>query len=113
MRDYKRHAALFRLRTHILAEKQGPELYAELKGAAWNQAEELDPDTLYAADGVEQLLEFLCKKLDDMKVMELGDELREFFTKMLRSAGDSIRDYVSRFDSQVGRLKVHGAGLPR
>ena len=68
MRDYKRHVAVFRLRTQIAAEKQGPELCAEFKGAAWNQAEELDPDSLYAADGVEQLLDFLCKKFDDTKV---------------------------------------------
>ena len=91
-RDYTRHTAVFRIRTHIPAEKQGPELYAELEGAAWDQAEELDPDTLHAADGVEQLLDFLSKKFDDTKVMELGDELKIFFTKMRRQTGESIRD---------------------
>ena len=112
MKDYKRHVAVFRLRTAIPAEKQGPELYAELKGQAWDQAEELDPNTLFTADGVEQLLTFLGRKFDDTKVMELGDELRKFFLKMRRTSGENVRDYINRFDGQVGRLKLLGVIFP-
>ena len=78
VRDYRRHVAVFQLRTAIPIEKQGPELYAELKGPAWEQAEELDPTDLFEVGGVTILLDFLAKKFDDTKVMELGDELRKF-----------------------------------
>ena len=94
--------AVFQLRTAIPIEKQGPELYAELKGPAWEQAEELDPTELFDREGVKTLQDFLARKFDDTKVMELGDELRKFFTKMRWQPGEQVRDFINRSDNQVG-----------
>ncbi|CAK0803743.1 unnamed protein product [Prorocentrum cordatum] len=106
MKDYKRRVAVFRIRTRLPVEKQAAELYAELQGDAWVHAEDLDPMTLQNAGGVQMLLDFLADKFDDEKAMELGSELKAFFTKMRRESGEEIRNYINRFDSQVSRLKT-------
>jgi hypothetical protein len=112
MRDYRWHVAVLKLRSRIPLERQWPELYAELKGAAWDQAEDLDPSTLIGTDGVDILLQFLARKFDDTKVMELGDELKKFFTKMRRAAGEAMREFVNIFDNQLARLKLMGVTFP-
>ena len=112
MRYYRRHVLVFQLRTKIPKARQGAELYAELKGGAWDQAEDLDPQSLMNEEGVEMLLDFLAKKFDDTKIMELGDELKKFFTKMRRHSGENVREYVNRFDGQVARLKLMKVSFP-
>merc|ERR1712194_269637 len=112
MRDFRRHVVVFELRTRIPKWKQGAELYAELKGGAWDQAEDLDPQSLMHEDGVAELLEYFSRKFDDTKVMEMGDELRKFLTKMRRHSGEAVREYVKRFDGQVARLKLLKVSFP-
>lgn len=76
--DHKRHVPVFKLRKRTPVEKQGPKVHAELRRETSTSTKELDPETLLIENGVSTLPEFLTQKLNDAKVMTLGDELWTF-----------------------------------
>lgn len=73
----------------IAPEKQGPELYAKIRGEAWTYAEDLAPETLLMEDGVSLLLGFLSQMFGETEVMTPGDELRT--TRMRREVNEEAR----------------------
>ena len=98
--------------TFLPAHQQGLVLYQHLTGKAWVAVEELNVDRLGAEDGVPYLVRWITNRYLDLEVTRIGKAFSEFFRRLRRRPGQSIRDYNSEYDRLHARLREVGCNLP-
>ena len=98
--------------TRLPAEQQGLVLYQSLSGRAWVAAEELNVDKLSAKSGVQYLIKWITGRYLDLEITRIGKAFSEFFRKLRRKPGQSIREYNAEYDRLHARLREVGCSLP-
>ena len=111
-RSYLRQVEAWRRMTRLPAEQQGLVLYQNLSGRAWVAAEELSVDKLSARNGVQYLIKWISGRYLDLEITRIGKAFSEFFRKLRRKAGQSIREYNAEYDRLHARLREVGCSLP-
>ncbi|CAE7293046.1 RE1 [Symbiodinium sp. CCMP2592] len=111
-RSYLRQIAAWRRMTRLAPEAQGLTLYQNLSGRAWVEAERLNVDKLAEASGVDYLVSWVKDRYLDVEITQVGRCLSDFFRKLRRKPGQSVRDYLSDFDRSLARLNEVGCVLP-
>ena len=111
-RSYLRQVEAWRRMTLLPVHQQGLVLYQHLSGKAWVAAEELNMDYLAAEDGVQYLIKWVTNRYLDLEVTRIGKAFSEFFRRLRRKPGQSIRDYNSEYDRLHARLREVGCNLP-
>ena len=111
-RSYLRQIEAWKRMTFLPAHQQGLVLYQHLTGKAWVAAEELNVDRLGAEDGVPYLVRWITNRYLDLEVTRIGKAFSEFFRRLRRRPGQSIRDYNSEYDRLHARLREVGCNLP-
>ena len=86
-------------------------LWRALEGKLKEQLREINIDELEAEDGVEVLLDKIKDLTGDLDMVELGDDMDNFFDKTRRRVGESLRDYVHRFEVNYQKLANAGEAL--
>ena len=111
-RSYLRQVEAWRRMTRLPAEQQGLVLYQNLSGRAWVAAEELNVDKLSAKNGVQYLIKWISGRYLDLEITRIGKAFSEFFRKLRRKPGQSIREYNAEYDRLHARLREVGCSLP-
>ncbi|CAE7239737.1 GIP, partial [Symbiodinium necroappetens] len=111
-RSYLRQVAAWQKMTRISPCRQGLVLYQNLSGKAWIEAERLDLELLSSSNGVSHLVEWIKERYLDVQVTQVGRALSDFFRKLRKKPGQSIRDYVGEYDRAQARLEECGCSLP-
>ncbi|CAE7917780.1 RE2 [Symbiodinium sp. KB8] len=111
-RSYLRQVAAWQKMTRLSPCRQGLVLYQNLSGKAWIEAERLDLELLGSSNGVSHLVEWIKERYLDVQVTQVGRALSDFFRKLRKKPGQSIRDYVGEFDRAQARLEECGCSLP-
>ena len=111
-RSYLRQIAAWQKMTKLTADKQALVLYQHLSGPAWVEAERLDMDKLGSRDGPEYFKQWIRDRYLDVQVTQIGRSLSEFFRRLRKKPGQSIRDYCGEFDRAHARLLECGCVLP-
>ena len=111
-RSYMRQVAAWRRMTRIDPSRQALTLYQHLTGKAWIDAERLDVDKLAGSDGMEYYLSWVTDRYLDVQVTQIGRSLGDFFRRLRRRQGQSVRDYMSDYDRALARLQECGCHLP-
>ncbi|CAE7227793.1 RE1 [Symbiodinium sp. CCMP2456] len=111
-RSYLRQIAAWRRMTRMAPETQGLTLYQHLTGKAWVEAERLSVDRLAETSGVDYLVSWVKDRYLDVEITQVGRCLSDFFRKLRRKPGQSVRDYLSDFDRCLARLNEVGCVLP-
>ena len=96
-RSYLRQVEAWKRMTLLPVHQQGLVLYQHLSGKAWVAAEELNVDRLGAEDGVQYLVKWITNRYLDLEVTRIGKAFSEFFRRLRRRPGQSIRDYNSEY----------------
>ena len=113
--SYLRQVAAWRRMTRLGKSQQALTLYQAdqaLTGKAWADAERLDMDRLASDDGIEYYISWVKDRYLDVQVTQVGRSLSDFFRRLKRRGGQSIRDYMSDFDRALARLNECGCVLP-
>ena len=111
-RSYLRQVQAWQRMTRLSPNRQALVLYSHLRGKAWVEAERLDMDKLSAPDGVSYLTQWVRERYLDVQVTQVGRSLSEFFRKLRKKGGQSMRDYIGEFDRAHARLVECGCVLP-
>ena len=98
--------------TRLPAAQQGLVLYQNLAGKAWVAAEELNVDKLSADTGVQYLVKWISGRYLDLEITRIGKAFSEFFRRLRRRPGQSIREYNAEYDRLHARLREVGCALP-
>ena len=93
-RSYLRQVAAWRKMTRLHADQQGLVLYQHLSGKAWVEAERLSVDALGTDRGVEHLTAWITERYLDVQVTQIGRSLSDFFRRLKKRPGQSMRDYI-------------------
>ncbi|CAE7217070.1 GIP [Symbiodinium pilosum] len=110
-RSYLRQVEAWRRMTLLPSHQQGLVLYQHLTGKAWVAAEELSVDNLAKEAGVEYLVKWITNRYLDLEVTRIGKAFSEFFRRLRRKPGQTIRDYNSEYDRLHARLREEAAEL--
>ena len=111
-RSYLRQVEAWRRMTRLPAAQQGLVLYQNLAGKAWVAAEELSVDKLSADNGVQYLVKWISGRYLDLEITRIGKAFSEFFRRLRRRPGQSIREYNAEYDRLHARLREVGCSLP-
>ena len=111
-RSYLRQVEAWRRMTRLPAAQQGLVLYQNLAGKAWVAAEELNVDKLSADNGVQYLVKWISGRYLDLEITRIGKAFSEFFRRLRRRPGQSIREYNAEYDRLHARLREVGCALP-
>ena len=111
-RSYLRQVEAWKRMTLLPSHQQTLVLYQHLTGKAWVAAEELSVDRLGAEDGVQYLVKWITNRYLDLEVTRIGKAFSEFFRRLRRRPGQSIREYNSEHDRLHARLREVGCNLP-
>ena len=111
-RSYLRQIEAWRRMTRLPAAQQGLVLYQNLAGKAWVAAEELNVDKLSADTGVQYLVKWISGRYLDLEITRIGKAFSEFFRRLRRRPGQSIREYNAEYDRLHARLREVGCALP-
>ncbi|CAE7480578.1 GIP [Symbiodinium sp. CCMP2592] len=76
--------------------------------AAWRRMTRLAPE----AQGLTYLISWVKDRYLDVEITQVGRCLSDFFRKLRRKPGQSVRDYLSDFDRSLARLNEVGCILP-
>ena len=112
-RSYLRQVAAWRQMTLLPRSQQGLVLYQSLGGKAWIAAEELSVSRLGEENGIEYLISWIRARFLDLEVARIGRAFSDYFRKMRRRPGQTIRDYNAEYDRLFGRLREVGCNLPQ
>ncbi|CAE7219835.1 unnamed protein product, partial [Symbiodinium sp. KB8] len=97
----------------ILEGVPGLVLYQSLGGKAWIAAEELSVSRLGEESGIEYLISWIQARFLDLEVARIGRAFSDYFRKMRRRPGQTIRDYNAEYDRLFGRRREVGCNLPQ
>ena len=112
-RSYLRQVEAWRRMTYLPLSQQGLVLYQNLGGKAWVAAEELSVPRLASDGGVSYLVEWINARFLDLEVARIGKAFSDFFRRLKRRQGQSIRDYNSEYDRLHARLREVGCSIPQ
>ena len=112
-RSYLRQVEAWRRMTYLPLSQQGLVLYQNLGGKAWIAAEELSVPRLASDGGVSYLVEWINARFLDLEVARIGKAFSDFFRRLKRRQGQSIRDYNSEYDRLHARLREVGCSIPQ
>ena len=112
-RSYLRQVEAWRRMTYLPPAQQGLVLYQHLSGKAWIAAEELSVPRLGAEGGVAYFVSWINARFLDLEVARIGKAFSDFFRRLKRRAGQSIREYNSEYDRLHARLREVGCTLPQ
>ncbi|CAE7255789.1 GIP, partial [Symbiodinium sp. CCMP2456] len=112
-RSYLRQIEAWRRMTYLPESQQGLVLYQSLTGKAWVAAEELSVSRLGSNGGVEYFVAWLNARFLDLEVARVGRAFSDFFRKLRRRNGQSIREYNSEYDRLHARHREVGCCLPQ
>ena len=112
-RSYLRQIEAWRRMTFLPPAQQGLVLYQHLSGKAWIAAEELSVPRLGAEGGVAYFVSWINARFLDLEVARIGKAFSDFFRRLKRRAGQSIREYNSEYDRLHARLREVGCSLPQ
>ena len=98
--------------TYLPVSQQGLVLYQNLGGKAWIAAEELSVPRLASNDGVSYLVSWINARFLDLEVARIGRAFSDFFRRLRRKQGQTIREYNSEYDRLHARLREVGCCLP-
>eukprot|EP00439_Symbiodinium_sp_Y106_P062027 s1351_g9.t1 len=82
------------------------------RGPSEKMAERLSVDRLAETAGVDYLIAWVKDRYLDVEITQVGRCLSDFFRKLRRKPGQSVRDYLSDFDRCLARLNEVGCVLP-
>ena len=111
-RSYLRQVEAWRRMTYLPVSQQGLVLYQNLGGKAWIAAEELSVPRLASNDGVSYLVSWINARFLDLEVARIGRAFSDFFRRLRRKQGQTIREYNSEYDRLHARLREVGCCLP-
>ncbi|CAE7339323.1 GIP, partial [Symbiodinium sp. CCMP2456] len=111
-RSYIRQIQAWRKMTRVGSDKQALVLYQHLTGPAWVEAERLDMEQLGSRQGLEYYIQWVRDRYLDVQVTQIGRALSDFFRRLRKKPGQSIRDYCGEFDRAHARLLECGCVLP-
>ena len=111
-RSYLRQIAAWRKMTRLPVQQQALVLYQNLTNRAWVEAERLSVDKLASSEGIAYFEDWIKERYLDVQVTQIGRSLSEFFRKLRKKPGQSIRDYIGEFDRAHARLVECGCHLP-
>ncbi|CAE7294300.1 GIP [Symbiodinium sp. CCMP2592] len=112
-RSYLRQVSAWRQMTLLPESQQGLVLYQGLSGKAWIAAEELSVSRLGEESGIDYFLSWICARFLDLEVARIGKAFSDYFRRMRRRPGQSIREYNTEYDRLFGRLREVGCNLPQ
>ena len=112
-RSYLRQIEAWRRMTYLPPSQQGLVLYQSLTGKAWIAAEELSVPRLAAEGGVSYFVSWVNSRFLDLEVARIGKAFSDFFRRLRRRPGQSIREYNSEYDRLHARLREVGCSLPQ
>ncbi|CAE7361897.1 RE2 [Symbiodinium sp. CCMP2592] len=112
-RSYLRQIEAWRRMTLPPASQQGLVLYQNLGGKVWIAAEELSVPRLGSSDGVSYFVAWINARFLDLEVARIGKAFSDFFRRLKRRAGQSIREYNTEYDRLHARLREVGCSIPQ
>ena len=104
-RSYLRQIEAWRRMTLLPVSQQGLVLYQSLSGKAWIAAEELSVPRLGSDDGVSHFVAWVNARFLDLEVARIGRAFSDFFRRLRRRSGQSIREYNTEYDRLHARLR--------
>ncbi|CAE7621529.1 GIP [Symbiodinium sp. CCMP2592] len=111
-RSYLRQIAAWQKMTRVGADKQALVLYQHLSGPAWVEAERLEMEKLGSTHGMQYFTQWVRDRYLDVQVTQIGRSLSDFFRRLRKRPGQSIREYCGEFDRAHARLIECGCALP-
>ncbi|CAE7239464.1 RE2, partial [Symbiodinium sp. KB8] len=111
-RSYLRQIAAWRKMTRLPVQQQALVLDQNLTNRAWVEAERLSVDKLASSEGIAYFEDWIKERYLDVQVTQIGRSLSEFFRKLRKKPGQSIRDCIGEFDRAHARLVECGCHLP-
>ncbi|OLP81840.1 hypothetical protein AK812_SmicGene37558 [Symbiodinium microadriaticum] len=112
-RSYLRQIEAWRRMTYLPVAQQGLVLYQNLSGKAWIAAEELSVPKLGSESGVGYFVSWINSRFLDLEIARIGKAFSDFFRRLKRRSGQSIREYNSEYDRLHARLREVGCSLPQ
>ncbi|CAE7520200.1 GIP [Symbiodinium microadriaticum] len=112
-RSYLRQIEAWRRMTYLPPAQQGLVLYQNLSGKAWIAAEELSVPRLGADGGVSYFVSWVNTRFLDIEVARIGKAFSDFFRRLKRRQGQTIREYNSEYDRLHARLREVGCSIPQ
>ena len=112
VKDYLRRVAVWEDLCSVPADKQALQLYFHFEGKVWRDAEVLDQWRLARPGGVGFLVQWVQRKYGEVEVLDVGQALEEFFVKLARKPGQSVREFNNEFERQWSLLAARGVQLP-
>ena len=112
-RSYLRQIEAWRRMTFLPASQQGLVLYQNLAGKAWIAAEELSVPRLASDGGVGYFVAWINDRFLDLEVARIGKAFSDFFRRLKRRQGQTIREYNSEYDRLHARLREVGCSIPQ
>ena len=112
-RSYLRQIEAWRRMTLLPLSQQGLVLYQNLSGKAWIAAEELSVPRLGSDEGVSYFVAWVNARFLDLEVARIGRAFSDFFRRLRRRPGQSIREYNTEYDRLHARLREVGCSLPQ
>ncbi|CAE7596688.1 unnamed protein product, partial [Symbiodinium necroappetens] len=111
-RSYLRQIEVWRRITRLPPSQLGLVLYQHLGGKAWIAAEELSVSRLSTNGGLQYFTGWVAARFLDLEVARIGRAFSDFFRKLRRRPGQTIREYNTEYDRLHGRLREVGCSLP-
>ncbi|CAE6947744.1 unnamed protein product [Symbiodinium sp. CCMP2592] len=111
-RSYLRQIEVWKRITRLPANQLGLVLYQHLGGKAWIAAEELSVPRLSSGEGLQYFTSWVAARFLDLEVARIGRAFSDFFRKLRRRPGQTIREYNTEYDRLHGRLREVGCSLP-
>ena len=111
-RSYLRQIEAWRRMTYLPPEQQALVLYQNLGGKAWVAAEELSVAKLASPGGIQYYVSWISARFLDLEVARVGKAFSDFFRRLRRKNGQSIREYNTEYDRLHARLREVGCQLP-
>ena len=99
--------------TLLPESQQGLVLYQGLSGKAWIAAEELSVSRLGGEGGIDYFISWVSARFLDLEVARIGKAFSDYFRRMRRKQGQTIREYNAEYDRLFGRLREVGCNLPQ
>ena len=111
-RSYLRQVEVWKRITRLPVSQLGLVLYQHLTGKAWIAAEELSVARLSAAEGLTYFTSWVTARFLDLEVARIGRAFSDFFRKLRRRQGQTVREYNTEYDRLHGRLREVRCSLP-
>ena len=111
-RSYLRQVDAWTKVTRLPEEQRALVLYQHLQGRAWIEAEELDVETLASAQGMTVFRRWVQERYQEIEVSKIAEALTQFFKRLKRQPGQTVREFNSAFDRAHTRLLEIECRLP-